>query len=74
MENNFYLTTSDLILCFNLLVEDAREWEMSHKETGAYSYAKDRKELAKKIENEIERRDKAFLEYINPKDEKVGQK
>ena len=50
---SFYMTTSDLILCYNLLVEEAENLEQENSN----NMANDRKGLAKRIKDEVDRRD-----------------
>lgn len=56
----FEMTTGDLIMCVNLLHEDAREWERLEaegKEKGpAARRAEDRRKLAWRMKHEVERR------------------
>ena len=49
---SFYMTTSDLILCYNLLVEEAENLEQENS-----NMANDRKGLAERIKAEVDRRD-----------------
>ena len=49
---SFYMTTSDLILCYNLLVEEAENLEQENS-----NIVNDRKGLAERIKAEVDRRD-----------------
>lgn len=59
--DDFAMSTSDLILCANLLHADARQWEqMSEREEHQAiltERAEDRRRLARKMIAEVNRRD-----------------
>jgi hypothetical protein len=65
--NAFEIETADLILCSNLLLADAREWEkMSAKPENAKiieERAKYRRDLAAKLISEVNARQKEFFDH-----------
>ena len=56
---NFELSTSELLLCSNLLFQESERLKHAHLN----DLAKDRYELGKKIENEIDRRLEKIKDY-----------
>ena len=57
---NFKMTTSDLILCANLLEEEARQYDKDYSKYEQYiskMYARDRRALKERMIEEVNRRD-----------------